>query len=224
MTVQKYCCWTSIHFPCLRAIWFVSSLSLSLSLPVICLPPLHTRKPSHTDTHTRRPHVFLAGALAVVCPRSRTTRNWWERKFHELVSRSRYSRRHQRRRRQRKQAAVTAAAPAAFAVSSSAAAVTIFFLRLSWLLFSCFCLCPPFHCGYATAVAFPFPITSKRFHVCLTHLHTHLFCVSQQYLSISLFSSAGTGDSPLPISHSRPIELCPTLVHISCLIVIIACE
>lgn len=95
-------------------------------------------------------------------------------------------------------AAVTEAA--AFAVSSSAAAVTFFFLFFFYFVFhdfflaaSAFAPTPP----PVSVVAFPFPITTKRFHVCLhdTHTHVQIYSVfSQQYLSISLF---GTVDSPL---------------------------
>lgn len=107
-------------------------------------------------------------------------------------------------------AAVTEAA--AFAVSSSAAAVTFFFLFFFYFVFhdfflaaSAFAPTPP----PVSVVAFPFPITTKRFHVCLhdahTHTHVQIYSVfSQQYLSISLF---GTVDSPLahPPSPQTPV-------------------
>lgn len=165
----------------------------------------HTQAVTHTRTqlytHTRRPHVFLAGALAVLCVRALALRaidesvNFMSSSLAPATLGAINDDGDDDDDNASKQAAVTtAAAAAAFAVSSSAAAVTFFFLLISFFFFvfhdfflaaaSC-CLCPPFHCGYATAVAFPFPITPKRFHVCLTHTHTCILCFSA--ISIDFF-------------------------------------
>lgn len=112
-------------------------------------------------------------------------------------------------------AAVTEAA--AFAVSSSAAAVTFFFLFFFYFVFHDFFLAAS---GFAptpppvSVVAFPFPITTKRFHVCLHDTHTLtykyiLFFLSNIYRFLCLAPLTAPW-LPLPPN--------------SCLIVIIACE
>lgn len=158
-------------------IWFVSSLSRCLSS--VCL--LCTHANSRAVTHTYIPHVFLAGALAVSA-RSRTTRNWWERKFHELVSSlspsllSAAPSTTTATTTAATQAAAAVTEAAAFAVSSSAAAVTFFFLFFYFVFHDFFLAASAFAPTHPPVSVAAFPITTKRFHVCLIHTHAHLFC------------------------------------------------
>lgn len=203
MTVQEVyccCCCCSIHLICL----------VSVALPVICLPPLHTRKQQSSHTHTYNPHVFLAGALAVSA-RSRTTRNWWERKFHELVSSLSPSllsaAPSTTTTAAATQAAVTEAA--AFAVSSSAAAVTFFFLFFFYFVFHDFFLAAsafaphssPCQCG-----CFSFSNYNETFSR-LSHTDTHsctfiLFFLSNIYRFLCL---APLTAPCLPLSPQTPV-------------------